>query len=72
MCGPNVFKKCVFQVELTGEEECKDTLWSEQRNWCPCVIIFALVVLFLHGHVALVTYVFKRETQALAKKRPAG
>jgi len=56
--------------ELTGNEKCKDVLWSEQRNWCPCIIFFSIVVLFLHGHVALVTYIFKRETEALAKKRP--
>jgi len=56
--------------ELTGKRVCKEVVWSEQRNWCPPVIFFAIVVLMLHVHVALVTYIFKRDTEALAKKIP--
>jgi len=59
-----------FVVELTGKSVCKEVVWSEQRNWCPAVIFFAIVVLMLHVHVALVTYIFKRDTEALAKKIP--
>jgi len=57
-----------YAAVLSGRRECVEVLWCEVRNWCPSVIFFSIVVLLIHAHVALMAYIFKRETDALARK----